>query len=70
MDKERYRAVFRRHIESLDEHIPLLTRLGLNVIVDMHCQPGGRYRDGIVGTTGTPRRLNVAISESKVHHFL
>ena len=52
MDKEQFRAIFRQHMKNLDEHLPLLTRLGLNVIVDMHCPPGGRYRDGIAGTAG------------------
>lgn len=45
LDPEKFRAVFRQHMANLDEHIPLLTRLGLNVIIDMHCPPGGRYRD-------------------------
>ncbi|MGI5924094.1 MAG: glycoside hydrolase family 5 protein [Lentisphaeria bacterium] len=61
-DKERYRAIFRRHMKNLDEHIPLLTRLGLNVIIDMHRPPGGRYRDGIAGTAGALAG-NVAVNE-------
>ncbi|HQL10617.1 MAG TPA: cellulase family glycosylhydrolase [Lentisphaeria bacterium] len=63
MDKEQFRAIFRQHMKNLDEHLPLLTRLGLNVIVDMHCPPGGRYRDGIAGTAGVLAG-NVAVNES------
>jgi endoglucanase len=63
MDKEKFRATFRQHLKNLDEHVPLLTRLGLNVILDMHCPPGGRYRDGIAGTAGLLAG-NVAVNES------
>ena len=69
LDREKFAATFDQHMKNLDEHLPLLRKIGLNVIIDMHCPPGARYRDGgIAGTAGTLAG-NVAVNESNCRIF-
>lgn len=69
LEREKFAATFDQHMKNLDEQLPLLRRIGLNVIVDMHCPPGARYREGgIAGTAGTLAG-NVAVNENNCRIF-